>query len=191
MVLDMVGSEAAAFRTRAACYMGSLAYQEALALSLGISRDKLQRLLQLIEEEGITPPLEATRPKLPRPKPITPKPKPLPELVESIPEATVDEMVTQIMSGAERRVLIKDIASAVAKKHGISLIQLRGHSRAHYICMARFEAWWLCREFLACSLPQLGYFFGRRDHTTILHGIRRHQQLLDLERDKIMKAQPA
>jgi hypothetical protein len=71
------------------------------------------------------------------------------------------------------------IVRAVAEKHSLegSLVtaaDIYGRSRSYWIRDARFEA--IAAVALACdawSLPTIGRFFGGRDHTTILHALRR------------------
>ncbi|MGZ3272420.1 MAG: helix-turn-helix domain-containing protein [Caulobacteraceae bacterium] len=70
------------------------------------------------------------------------------------------------------------IATKVAEHHGLTLADLKGPSRTQRISRVRHEAFFLCwldRRFNARStrsLPAIGAFFGGRDHTTVLHGLR-------------------
>jgi len=68
----------------------------------------------------------------------------------------------------------------VAVKHGIRLEDLRSPIRIKRFVLARHEAMWeIRRQRPGLSLPQIGRLFGGRDHTTILHGIRAHQERLN------------
>jgi chromosomal replication initiator protein len=77
---------------------------------------------------------------------------------------------------------LKDIASAKTKNITISLIQqivakyfnlkvddLKAARRSADISHPRQIAMYLCRELGNISLPKIGYEFGRRDHTTVIH----------------------
>ena len=64
------------------------------------------------------------------------------------------------------------VVAEVANKYGISRGELLGHSRRGHLIRPRFEAYYRCYRELGKSLPQIGAYF-ERDHTTILHGIRR------------------
>jgi chromosomal replication initiation ATPase DnaA len=67
------------------------------------------------------------------------------------------------------------LAQLVAIQYGFKLSDLRGASRAQGIVIARHHAMWLVKEtFKYLSLPAIGRMFGGRDHTTVLHAIRRH-----------------
>lgn len=78
---------------------------------------------------------------------------------------------------------MKDIAADVAQRHGLTVKELRGPKRTRAISTARFEAFWLCRRETRSdgkprwSYPTIGQYFGKRDHTTVLHGCVRHQEL--------------
>ena len=80
---------------------------------------------------------------------------------------------------------LDQIAEMVASKNGISVRDLLSDTRIHKISHPRQEAmWWAYQEVWpdgrrVYSLPQIGRYFGGRDHTTALHGVRRHQQRLD------------
>lgn len=67
----------------------------------------------------------------------------------------------------------------VAIKHGLTLADLIGPYRAPKVAHARQEAMWVLFQERRWSYPQIGRFFGGRDHTTIMHGVRRHQSRLD------------
>jgi chromosomal replication initiation ATPase DnaA len=75
------------------------------------------------------------------------------------------------------------IAEAISKAHGIGVAELKGPSRLQAISIARFELMWRLYAIRradgsrAYSLPMIGRFLGGRDHTTILHGIRRWQAI--------------
>lgn len=77
---------------------------------------------------------------------------------------------------------IRAIAEEVAARHGYEVKDLIGPSRYKRLCAARFEAMWLARRerradgLYLYSMPQIGRFFGGRDHTTVLNAIRRHEE---------------
>lgn len=74
------------------------------------------------------------------------------------------------------------IVQEVAIKHDIDVKSILGPARNHYIARARFECFYRMRNEIIVagepiSLPQIGRRFGR-DHTTVLHGLRRHAAIL-------------
>lgn len=68
---------------------------------------------------------------------------------------------------------ISEIQGVVATAHGLTREHMRCESRARRFAVARQEAYYLARELTSHSLPSIGNQFGRRDHTTILYGIRK------------------
>ena len=70
-----------------------------------------------------------------------------------------------------------DVLREVADRYGLTLAQITGVNRQRKYAWPRQEAMWRIRQ--ACphiSLPGIGRLLGGRDHTTILHGVRAHEQ---------------
>jgi chromosomal replication initiator protein len=78
---------------------------------------------------------------------------------------------------ARRTLRIQPIAAASAKYFRLRLADLKGASRERQIVLARNVAMYLARQSTGQSLEKIGQFFGGRDHTTVLHGCRRVEQL--------------
>lgn len=69
------------------------------------------------------------------------------------------------------------VVRAVALECGLDVDDLIGPSRAAEIVRARQKAMWLCHR-AGKKKTTIGRFFNR-DHTTVLHGIRRHEERLN------------
>jgi chromosomal replication initiator protein len=95
---------------------------------------------------------------------------------ESIDQARVKKLVAERDTAAEPR--LRDIARLTAKYFGLKLSDLKGPLRQRSLVAGRCVAMFLARELTTCSLGEIGEFFGGRDHTTVLHGCRRTEQLL-------------
>lgn len=67
------------------------------------------------------------------------------------------------------------IAREVAEEYGVTVENLRGPVKTNMLVEARWEAFSRIRAVGRFSLPQIGAFFNR-DHTTVLHGLRRHAE---------------
>ncbi len=76
------------------------------------------------------------------------------------------------------RPTMRAILQEVAAETGYSIEQLKSQSRKHSLAIARHYAMWRMRQETRQSLPQIGAFLGGRDHTTVLHGVRKHAQRL-------------
>lgn len=70
----------------------------------------------------------------------------------------------------------RKLAEAIAVKHAISFADMIGERRAVHLVRARHEAMWCLKQHTKLSLPQIARILGKRDHTTILHGIKRHAE---------------
>ena len=67
---------------------------------------------------------------------------------------------------------IREIARNVMQKHGVTMDDLAATGcRNRAITLARWEAFWLCRQ-AGISLARIGRFFGGIHHTSIIHGAR-------------------
>lgn len=75
---------------------------------------------------------------------------------------------------ADRRSMA-EICADVAARYGVTAEALRGVSRVRTLAWPRQHAYAEMYATGRFSLPQIGRFFGWRDHTTILHGVRAHK----------------
>jgi chromosomal replication initiator protein len=65
---------------------------------------------------------------------------------------------------------------ATSEYYGVSVDDLRGHTRHRDAVRARQVAIYLIRELTDLSLPRIGQAFGGRDHTTVMHADRKIRQ---------------
>lgn len=68
---------------------------------------------------------------------------------------------------------VERIQRVVCRRFNISLIDMKSDRRTANVVNPRQVAMYLCKELTLRSLPELGRRFGNRDHTTVLHGIRK------------------
>lgn len=68
---------------------------------------------------------------------------------------------------------IRDIQKAVCKHYDVKMVDLLSPRRTADIVKPRQVAMYLAKELTPHSLPQLGRRFGGRDHTTVLHAVRK------------------
>jgi chromosomal replication initiator protein len=71
---------------------------------------------------------------------------------------------------------IAAIQLAVSAAWGLDPSHLVAKWKAGPVVDARHVAMWLARRMTPLSLPAIGRLFGRRDHTTVLHAVRRIDQ---------------
>ncbi len=83
--------------------------------------------------------------------------------------ATIDEAKTPSL---------RAIANYTARHFTLTVTELKSASRRQAIVQARDVAMFLARQLTAKSLDEIGKFFGGRDHTTVLHGCRKTEQMV-------------
>ena len=81
------------------------------------------------------------------------------------------------LSVNERKVTVDIIQKAVAEHFGLKQADLISERRARAIARPRQVAMWLAKQITTRSLPDIGRRFGGRDHTTVLHAVRRIESL--------------
>ena len=102
------------------------------------------------------------------------------QLKESrVPAVDVRTVLSYLKSrGGMRRAAIRDITAHVARHYALRVADLRGPSRRKNIAAARALAMYVARKLTAKSYGAVGKYFGGRDHTTVLHGCRKTEELL-------------
>ncbi|MET8150305.1 chromosomal replication initiator protein DnaA [Actinoplanes sp. NPDC049668] len=95
----------------------------------------------------------------------------------SVQLSLAEEVLRDFMpDGAGPEITADQIMVSTADYFGVSLEDLRGHSRSRVLVNARQVAMYLCRELTELSLPRIGQAFGGRDHTTVMHADRKIRQ---------------
>ncbi|MHB1033943.1 MAG: DnaA/Hda family protein [Pirellulales bacterium] len=74
---------------------------------------------------------------------------------------------------------LRGIAALTARYFALKVAELKSPSRQRAVVMARSVAMYLARQLTGKSLKQIGDYFGGRDHTTVLHGCRKLQKLVE------------
>ena len=77
-----------------------------------------------------------------------------------------------------RRIKIDEIIGIVATTYQLRILDLKSARRTHVVVRPRQEAMWLCKRFTTHSLPEIGRKFGGRDHTTVLHAVRKIEEMV-------------
>ncbi len=87
------------------------------------------------------------------------------------------EILRDLLRAAERRVSIDEIQRHVADYYNIRLGDLTSPRRARAVARPRQVAMYLAKQLTMRSLPEIGRKFGGRDHTTVIHAVRRIEEL--------------
>ncbi|HEX4711629.1 MAG TPA: chromosomal replication initiator protein DnaA [Phenylobacterium sp.] len=81
------------------------------------------------------------------------------------------------LSCNERKVTVDQIQKVVSEHYGLKQADLISERRARAVARPRQVAMWLTKQITTRSLPDIGRRFGGRDHTTVLHAVRRIEAL--------------
>jgi len=83
-------------------------------------------------------------------------------------------VIRDLVQGIEpRRIKIEDILRTISRHYGVSKSDLLSQRRHRSIVWPRQIGMYLAKQLTARSLPEIGRRFGNRDHTTVLHAIRK------------------
>jgi hypothetical protein len=121
------------------------------------------------------------RPPRPRSFVTLPKPKPAPEpKVEKIVAPAIpfppSEQAMPYQTGCSP--VVRQTIQAVASMAGVPMAILVSHRRDIETTFVRQVAIWIARRFTNRSLPAIGSEVGGRDHTTVLHAVRKIDRMV-------------
>lgn len=83
-----------------------------------------------------------------------------------------------VLRSYERRVTIDEIQRKVAEHYGLKLADMYSVRRSRNVARPRQVAMYLCKKLTPRSLPEIGRKFGGRDHTTVMHAVRKIEELI-------------
>jgi chromosomal replication initiator protein len=87
------------------------------------------------------------------------------------------DCLSDVLRASDRKVSIEEIQRKVAEHYNIRLSDMVGPKRQRTVARPRQVAMYLAKTLTTRSLPEIGRRFGGRDHTTIMHGIRKIEEL--------------
>jgi chromosomal replication initiator protein len=87
------------------------------------------------------------------------------------------EVLQDLLRANDRRVTIDEIQKKVAHHYNIRLADMHSARRARNVARPRQVAMFLAKQLTTRSLPEIGNKFGGRDHTTVMHAVRRIEEL--------------
>jgi chromosomal replication initiator protein len=87
------------------------------------------------------------------------------------------EVLRDLLRANDRRVTIEDIQKRVAEHYNIRLADMYSARRARAVARPRQVAMYLAKHLTSRSLPEIGRKFGGRDHTTVMHAVKKIDEL--------------
>lgn len=83
-----------------------------------------------------------------------------------------------IRGGPERRITVDEIQKTTSEHFAMKQVDLLSERRTRAVARPRQIAMYLCKQLTTRSYPDIGRRFGGRDHTTVLHGVRKIEELI-------------
>jgi chromosomal replication initiator protein len=91
--------------------------------------------------------------------------------------------LADLLRAHERKLSIDDIQRKVAEHYRLKLSDLLCARRAREVARPRQVAMYLAKKLTPRSLPEIGRRFGGRDHTTVMHAVKRIEELRAVDRE--------
>jgi len=88
-----------------------------------------------------------------------------------------------VLRGSQKRVTIDEIQKLVSQHFELKPLDLVSARRARAVARPRQIAMYLAKRLTTRSLPEIGRKFGGRDHSTVIHAVRKVEELRDQDRE--------
>jgi len=92
---------------------------------------------------------------------------------------TTQDVLSDLLRSHDRRITIDEIQRKVAEHYNIRLPDMHSARRARNVARPRQVAMYLAKQLTSRSLPEIGRKFGGRDHTTVMHAVRKVEELMN------------
>ncbi|HEU0072145.1 MAG TPA: chromosomal replication initiator protein DnaA [Alphaproteobacteria bacterium] len=90
---------------------------------------------------------------------------------------TAQDVLHDLLRANDRRVTIEEIQKRVAEHFNIRISDMSSARRARAVARPRQVAMYLAKQLTSRSLPEIGRKFGGRDHTTVMHAVKKVEEL--------------
>jgi chromosomal replication initiator protein len=90
---------------------------------------------------------------------------------------STQEVLHDLLRANDRRITIEEIQKKVAEHFNIRVADMHSARRARQVARPRQVAMYLAKQLTARSLPEIGRKFGGRDHTTVMHAVKKIEEL--------------
>src|SRR4029077_3663907 len=92
------------------------------------------------------------------------------------------DLLHDLLRANERRGTIDEIQKRVAEHFNLKMVDMVSARRARIVARPRQVAMYLAKQLTQRSLPEIGRKFGGRDHTTVMHAVRKIEELTRSDR---------
>jgi chromosomal replication initiator protein len=99
----------------------------------------------------------------------------------SLPVA--QEVLRNVLQNDEKAITIELVQKAVADYYQLKMLDLKSKNNSKSVALPRQMAMYLCKSLTNASLPEIGKSFGGKHHSTVIHSIRKIENLRQKDRD--------
>jgi chromosomal replication initiator protein len=87
------------------------------------------------------------------------------------------DVLRNVLQNDDRAVTIEGVQKAVADHYSLKVAELKSKNNSKSVAMPRQIAMYLCKNLTNASLPEIGKSFGGKHHSTVIHSIRKVEDL--------------
>ena len=96
-------------------------------------------------------------------------------------ERKIKSIISKIVKNTNREIDINYIQEIVSKFFNISIEDMKDKARNKEIVIARQVAMYFSKDFTNNSLKSIGFHFGGRDHSTVIHAVQSVNDMIDTD----------
>ena len=94
---------------------------------------------------------------------------------------TAQELLQDLLRAHDKKVTIEEIQKKVAEHYNIRITDMHSPRRSRSVARPRQIAMYLAKSITSRSLPEIGRKFGGRDHTTVMHAVKKIEELKTID----------
>jgi chromosomal replication initiator protein len=102
---------------------------------------------------------------------------------QEISLALTQDVLRNVLDVSEKAVTIEIIQKFVADYYNLKLVDLKSRNNSKSVAMPRQIAMYLCKSLTHASLPEIGRSFGGKHHSTVIHSIRKIEDMRKKDQD--------
>ena len=95
----------------------------------------------------------------------------------SITVETAQLVLQDLLKSSNKKITIEEIQKKVAEHFNIRITDMHSPRRSRSVARPRQIAMYLAKSITSRSLPEIGRKFGGRDHTTVMHAVKKIEEL--------------
>ena len=93
------------------------------------------------------------------------------------------DVLRNVLQNDDRAVTIESVQKAVADHYSLKVTEIKSKNNSKSVAMPRQIAMYLCKNLTNASLPEIGRSFGGKHHSTVIHSIRKIEELRKTDAD--------